>query len=185
MVLRLFAALVPPAPVLDGVEHATAELRGGALQGLRWVPRENLHVTLAFYGPVPDGALPDVVDALADRVAATPPPTLHLSGAGAFSGRTLWLGVGGEVARLRDLMADAAAVLADERDDGPARPHVTIARSGRRSRGLDLGRVVRALAVYRGPDWRAETVTLLSSHLGEGRGGAPRYEVEAEVPLGG
>lgn len=182
--MRLFAALVPPEEALDSLERALAEVRSGSLAGLRWVPRENLHVTLAFYGEVPDGAVPDVVAALTPVAATSAAPEVSIGGAGAFSGRTLWLGVGGDVRAVQRLMAEAGAVLDGERDDGPARPHVTVARSGRRSRGLDLSAAVRALSVYRGPSWRPDGVTVLSSHLGEGKGGAPRYEVEAELPFG-
>jgi RNA 2',3'-cyclic 3'-phosphodiesterase len=182
--VRLFAALVPPEPVLDHLEGALDGLRSGPGAPLRWVPRENLHLTLAFYGAVPDGAVPDVSAALAQIAAVSAPAEVMLSGAGAFGGRTLWIGVGGEVATVQRLMR-AAAELVDERsDDGPARPHVTVARSGRRARGLDLGPAVRALSVYRGPSWRAGELALMSSHLGEGRAGAPRYQVTDVLPLG-
>lgn len=187
MGVRLFAALVPPAPVLDHIERGLDDVRSGPAAMLRWVPRENLHITLAFYGDVPEGAVPDVVgglELLGERNAA---PQIALSGAGAFSGRTLWLGVGGDVAATQRLMAGAKDVLVDQTEDGPPRPHVTVARSGRRARGLDeavLADAVRALAVYRGPSWQPEEIVLLSSHLGDGPGGAPRYRLEAACPLG-
>ena len=182
--MRLFAALVPPEPVLDHLEAALDDLRFGPAAALRWVPRQNIHLTVAFYGAIPDGAVPDVSAALAQIAATAAPAEVMLSGAGAFGGRTLWIGVGGEVATVQRLMRAAAEVLDDRRDDGPARPHVTVARSGRRARGLDLGPAVRALSVYRGPSWRADELALMSSHLGEGRGGAPRYEVTDVLPLG-
>lgn len=176
--MRLFAALVPPDPVLDHLEAALDGVRSGPAGALRWVPRENLHLTLAFYGEVADGAVPDLTAALAQVAATERAPELQLSGAGSFSGRTLWVGVGGEVGLVRTLMARSAEVREAGEDDGPPRPHVTVARGGRRSRGLDLSGAVRALSVYRGPTWRAGEIVLLSSHLGEGPGGAPRYVVE-------
>jgi len=182
--VRLFAALVPPEPVLDHLEVALDAFRSGPATALRWVPRENVHLTVAFYGAVPEGAVPDVSAALAQVAATADPAELVLSGAGAFGGRTLWVGVGGEVAAVQQLMLAAAEVRDERRDDGPARPHVTVARSGRRARGLDLGPAVRALSVYRGPPWPADELLLLSSHLGEGRAGAPRYEVADVLSLG-
>lgn len=65
MAVRLFAALVPPVPVLAHAERALETVRSGAAAALRWVPRENLHVTLAFYGDVPEGAVSDLVAGLA------------------------------------------------------------------------------------------------------------------------
>ena len=181
--MRLFAALVPPARVLDHLEGALETVRSGPADALRWVPRENLHLTLAFYGEVPDGAAPDATAALAELAAGSGAPELALSGAGAFGGRTLWVGVGGEVSAVKQLLAGAAQVRQDRDDDGAPRPHVTVARTGRRARGLDLGPAVLALSVYRGPAWRVEEITLLASRLGEGREGAPRYEVLDAFPL--
>lgn len=184
--MRLFAALVPPAPVLDHLERGLGAVRFGPAAALRWVPRENLHVTLAFYGDMPEGAVPDVtaeLDLLAGRSEA---PAVLLSGAGAFSGRTMWCGLAGDVAGVRRLMAGASHAIADRAEEGPARPHVTVARSGRRARGLDdavLSDAVRALSVYRGPSWQPEAIVLLSSHLGGGPAGSPRYVLEASCPL--
>jgi len=184
--VRLFAALVPPEPVLDHLERALGAVRSGPAAALRWVPRENLHLTLAFYGDVPEGAVPDVaagLELLAERTAA---PEVWLSGAGAFAGRTLWCGVAGDVGGVQRLMAGAGDAVADRAQEVPPRPHVTVARSGRRARGLGdvvLGDTVRALSVYRGPLWRAEAIVLLSSHLGDGPAGAPRYALEASIPL--
>ncbi len=183
----MFAALVPPDAVLDHLEYGLAAVRGGAAESLRWVPRENLHLTLAFYGDVPEGAVPDLTTGLATLAQRSAAPQIALSGAGAFSGRTLWLGLAGDVAGVQGLMTGAQQLLDHETHDGPPRPHVTVARTGRRARAgaaSVLAEAVRALAVYRGPSWRPGAIALMSSHLGEGPAGAPRYLVEASTPLG-
>src|SRR4029079_18796748 len=52
--LRLFLAVQLPAPAVEELaERQTRELRGG-----RIVPRENLHITLAFLGSPPGPARP-------------------------------------------------------------------------------------------------------------------------------
>lgn len=158
-------------------------VRAGAGERLRWVPRENQHLTLAFYGEVPEGALEDLREALAAELSGERAVALDLRGAGSFGGRTLWIGVGGEVEiarRLMDAAAGAGGLDAGER----RRAHLTVARSSRRSREVDLAAPVRALSAYRGPEWTASEVLLVRSLLGEGPGGGPRYEVVAEVPLG-
>jgi 2'-5' RNA ligase len=43
---------------------------------------------------------------------------------------------------------------------------------------------VRVLDAYRGPTWRADEVSLVQSHLGEGPRRRPRYEVLETFPLG-
>jgi RNA 2',3'-cyclic 3'-phosphodiesterase len=63
--LRLFLALRLPDDVLDEVEHWQV----GELHGIRLVPRDHLHITLAFLGSRPSGELPGVVGALRDAAA--------------------------------------------------------------------------------------------------------------------
>lgn len=182
--MRLFAAIRPPESALAHLEGAIAPLRAGAGESLRWVPPEQLHVTVAFYASVPDGAAPDLQAALATAVAGSGELQLALGGAGTFSDRNLWIGVAGQVDRLRALMVDAArAPFADADPQRAPRPHLTIARVGRRARDLDLGPLARALSVYAGPTWTASQVELVSSRLGEGAGSGPLHEVIAAVDL--
>ena len=64
--------------------------------GLRWVPEENLHLTVWFLGEVSEARSTAVLDALKAPLAS-PAFTLHIAGLGAFppSGppRVLWMGV--------------------------------------------------------------------------------------------
>src|SRR5699024_6699879 len=131
--MRLFAAIRPPGFVLEHLDGALAALRSGAGDRLRWVPPEQLHLTVAFYGEM-----------LASAVAGWGSMQLSLRGAGSFSSRNLWVGVAGEVARLRLLMTDCAqAPLAESEPERAPRPHLTVARSGRRARELDLRPLAR------------------------------------------
>ncbi|QOR72180.1 RNA 2',3'-cyclic phosphodiesterase [Ruania alkalisoli] len=205
--MRLFAALWPPEHVLDHLEAALSGVMGPAHSGppaLRRVPRENLHITLAFYGEIPDGAASDVREALAEEATTTAPLHLRLSGSGSFSERSLWIGLAGEVPALTELMGACARApyLTEEGGSRRPRPHLTVARSSRRAApGGPAGRsrrrgdrealgpsamatAARALAVYRGPDWVAEEIALVASYLGGGPGGAPRYEVLDSLELG-
>jgi 2'-5' RNA ligase len=63
--LRLFLALRLPDDVLDQVERWQHEQLGG----VRIVPREHLHVTLAFLGHRPAGELEPIVDVLRGAAA--------------------------------------------------------------------------------------------------------------------
>jgi 2'-5' RNA ligase len=93
----MFAALVPPAAVLDELEAALAGL--GAPE-LRWTVRAQWHVTLAFYGDVHPRILGDLRGLLSRVAAARPAPTLALGGGGRFGDRVLWTRVGGDTERL-------------------------------------------------------------------------------------
>jgi 2'-5' RNA ligase len=72
--LRLFLALRLPDAVLDAVTAWQRE----RLRGARAVPREHLHVTLAFLGHRPAGELDAILLALREAaVAASPEMRLH------------------------------------------------------------------------------------------------------------
>lgn len=208
--MRLFAAVRPPADVIDHLEGALVSVRGPAVHGrggtggLRWTPPENRHVTLAFYGEVPGGYLHDLASALDAVAASTAPFEAALAGAGVFDGRTLWVGCTG--AGWPTLMAAAGQAGADvvgRAADGRHRPHLTVARArgaggrhdarGRSARtgradvvgpGSDPAHLAHALALYRGPAWTVAEVLLVSSALGAGPGGGPRYDVVHSSPLG-
>ncbi|HJG91623.1 MAG TPA: RNA 2',3'-cyclic phosphodiesterase [Brachybacterium massiliense] len=196
--MRLFAAIRPSPQALEHLDSALHEVRADAGLSLRWTDPEQWHLTLAFHPALPEGAIPGTFEDLAHAAAQHAPMTLQLSGAGMFSGRTLWIGVGGHTARLTALMGEEL-LGGEERER--RRAHLTVARvsaraprAPRRRRGeerppdpsqLALSRAVHALSVYRGPSWEAEEVELLSSHLGQGRSGGPRHELLGSVPLGG
>ncbi|WP_438819699.1 2'-5' RNA ligase family protein [Micrococcus luteus] len=185
--------------MLDHLEPALDGVRDRAGRALRWTEPEQRHLTLAFHPEVPAGAVDDVV-AVAGRIAAGHGPLdLHLAGAGEFSHRTLWVGVGGQVRELGALLAEPW--LADDDGRDRRRAHLTVApvsgaalRPRGRRRGeprppapatVLLAEAVRALAVYRGPEWTADEVEVVASRLGEGRSGGPLHEVLATVPLRG
>ncbi len=68
--LRLFLALTLPEPVLDALETwAAGALAGGG----RLLPRDHLHITLAFLGNRPAGDLGGVLAALRETAAGAGP----------------------------------------------------------------------------------------------------------------
>ena len=178
--IRVFSALLPSAAAREHMVHTLRPIHAATTNELRWTDPDNWHVTMAFYGDQPNDAA-NVCEHLAQAVYSHSALDVHVSGAGSFEQRTLWLGVGGQARGVRELMADCQ--LADV-PFNHHRPHLTVARAGRRTRDpWVLGDVVRALSVYRGPDFCVDRVCLMQSHLGEGRGGGPRYEVIEEYPL--
>ena len=68
--LRLFLALRLPDAALDTI----AEWQQEHLSGVQIVPREHLHVTLAFLGPRPAAELPGILGALRDAAGGVGEP---------------------------------------------------------------------------------------------------------------
>lgn len=196
--MRLFAAVRPPADVLGHLAAALAGLHAPAQpDGVRWTAEENWHLTLAFYGEVPDGALEELVTGLTGVAATTPPFSLRLRGAGVFAHRTLWIGAGGDVEVMAGLAAaagEAGSEVTGRADERPRhRPHLTVGRvvAERSGRARRTGRaadqvqgVVHALSLYEGPSWHVDHLVLVRSRPGAGRGGGPLYDDVARIELG-
>lgn len=173
--------MVPPGPALGHLGGALARLRErpGAP---RWVGPEAPHVTLAFFGEVPESRVPPLTAALGALLSAagTLPVHLRLSGAGTFpergAPRVLWVGVDGDLELLAGLAgaaADAARSSGVPVDRRPYRPHLTV---GRWPAAAPADRaLVAALHRYTGPHFTAGEVVLMRSHHGP----RPRYETLA------
>jgi 2'-5' RNA ligase len=171
--IRLFCALRLPDDVLDRlVEWQLEHLRGG-----RIVPRENLHVTLAFLGSRPVGEVPAVTSALA--AAAVGARDLRFRVRGYRETRSVGMVTfDDEVNRGRELaerlFAGLEALGLYRREARPWLPHVTVLRFRERPRLdpllPDPGDVVPSdAAVY----------------LSRLRPGGAEYEVVESVALGG
>jgi 2'-5' RNA ligase len=179
--LRLFVAIEIPEAVKDAVEEAFAPWRE-AFPKARWVPRENLHVTLKFLGrtwPRLSEWVPAQVESAAADLARFP---ARLRGVGSFPsakrGRALWAGFE-DADRTGELAAAIEAALADEfpTEKRPFHPHLTVARSDPPLK-LPAGYTSTELA---SDEWDVEHVVLFRSHLGRP---APRYEPLARFRLG-
>ena len=127
---RVFFAIWPRETTRRALLRATrtAVRRSGG----RGTPADNLHVTLAFLGPLTDADLATVV---------TVPPipsrgfTIVLDKLGYWSrSRVLWLGASqapAELVRLERNLRDALVAVGFRRERRPYSPHVTLARKAR------------------------------------------------------
>ncbi|SCG58737.1 RNA 2',3'-cyclic phosphodiesterase [Micromonospora humi] len=189
--MRLFAAIYPPEAAVADLTVRVAELRIADGAHVRLADPAHLHLTLAFLGEVPDDRLVAVESTLglaaqAFRDDRDSSPRLRLGGGGSFGqGRStvLWVDVRGEtdaldaLARLvRDGLRRAGL---PHDDDKPFRAHLTIARPGDRVPRADVRADREALHGYAGPDWPADELVLVRSHLGR----PARYTRLAAWPL--
>ena len=132
--LRLFLALRVPDDVLDTIERwQRAELVGP----VRVVPREHLHITLAFLGHLPAAELEPIVDALRDAAAGA--GEVRLTPARYRETRSVGMLVldddGGRAALLAADVQERLERLGVYRREGrPWLPHLTVARWRERPR---------------------------------------------------
>jgi RNA 2',3'-cyclic 3'-phosphodiesterase len=171
--LRLFLALRVPDDVLGEIER----WQRSELRGVRLVPREHLHVTLAFLGHRPAGELDAIVGVL--HTAAAEAGEIRLTAARYRETRSVGMLVledeGGcasvLASRLHELLEGVGVYRRERR---PWLPHLTIARWRQRPRlqpGLPpVGTFVPSDA---------------AAYLSRLHPGGARYEVLESVALGG
>jgi 2'-5' RNA ligase len=186
--MRMFAAVVPPDPVLEGLEEFLGPRR---LEPLRWTRPESWHLTLAFMAEVSERSLDDLLERLERAARRRSPFSLSLAGGGAFPdpsrAKVLYAGVEGTPEALEELRRLAVgARAAANRAGAPAagatfRAHLTLARSGR---PIEATRWLRVLSTYRSAAFEVSELVLVESHLGQGPGNRPRYDAVASFPLG-
>ena len=173
--LRLFFALLPDTAArraLAALAHDLARETGG-----RATRAENLHLTLAFLGRVPQSRVAQVEAAGARAAATAEPFMLELDRVGVFrSAGVAWAGPREVAPALRQVFATLSAALHEAGFAVEARafhPHLTLARRSARP-PAERG----ALRV----GWRADAIVLMVS---ETLPAGAAYRVLASWPLRG
>ena len=181
--LRLFVAVTIPDEAKAAVERTIAPWRE-VFPKARWVPAENLHVTLKFLGRTWPRLAAWVPERVAEAAASCVPFETRLDGVGSFpsrrKGRVLWAGLDDRAGRMAEVALALDAALAKEftPETRAFTAHLTVARS---EPPLPLPETF-AETELEPVAWHVESVTLFQSFL---QRPAPRYEPLAAFTLGG
>jgi 2'-5' RNA ligase len=175
--MRLFSALVPPAPVLDHLSEHLAR-SGTDRDVLRWMPADRWHVTLGFFGDDDDPVRR--TKWLRRRAGGRPAPRLRLAGGGTFPG-VLWVGAHPDTADDERRLAQLARAAGAGRRDFTA--HLTLARW--RSGAPEKDMLPDSLAGYTGPWFTPDAVVLMLSDFVVADSGRrePTYTTVERLPL--
>jgi 2'-5' RNA ligase len=129
--VRCFIALDLPVPVCNYLADLTGQFQKKGM--VKWVPAEQLHLTLVFAGDLPEASLEGLREEV--RTVDVPPLSLHLSSLGHFpprgEPRVVWAGLGGDVeavSKLQHELAGRAARHGVPIEARPFVPHVTLGR---------------------------------------------------------
>jgi RNA 2',3'-cyclic 3'-phosphodiesterase len=126
--MRLFVALDISVSVRENLAAIRKNFSSIDSQ-IRWVPAENLHVTLKFIGSVPPEKLQPIIEALG-RVRVSKSVKLTFSGTGGSRAGVYWVAIQG-CAALEALAAEIDQCLQPlgiPKENRPFHPHVTVAR---------------------------------------------------------
>jgi 2'-5' RNA ligase len=188
--LRVFVAV----PLIPSIRTALESLIAGAAgstRDVRWVDKDNLHITIKFLGDTLRERIPEVSVAVATACLGVPAFDLLISGIGAFPPRgapkVIWAGVsrgGGHLAELAGRVDAALAELGFERERRPFSPHVTIGRV-RSSTGSAVGEIRELLGAADGFVAGGQTVDEVTVMRSELRPQGPVYTRLATASLKG
>jgi 2'-5' RNA ligase len=138
------------------------------IKGLRWLPAEQLHLTMSFIGDA-DAPHEEHLRETIETVQV-PPFFLPIAGIGAFGGErpsVVWAGVGKghpHLFALHQHIQDAVLHAELEPDLKPFHPHITLGRARGVSRAA-LKPFMRRYADSEFDQWRVTGFTLFSSRL--------------------
>jgi 2'-5' RNA ligase len=162
MMIRSFIAIDFPEETRKALGDVQRELKQcGA--GVRWVKPRSIHLTLKFLDNIHPTQVEDIALAVAQEIRDQPPITLRPAGLGAFPSRrkprVIWIGMEGEVQRLKGIQSrveNALEPLSFVREKRPFRPHLTIGRVKDRRR---LQSLIDSMAELKIPEFDSFDVT--------------------------
>jgi len=150
--LRAFIAIELPSHVCDAIQKQTARLRqtlGNDL--IRWVPTQNMHLTLKFLGDTASSYLDFLKQLLTHEANSHPQFDLQLGGLGAFPTsrrpRLLWIGIHApaDLVSLQKGIEAGASRLGYEQEERAFSPHLTIGRVRQNINPPELQKIHAAL----------------------------------------
>ena len=150
--LRAFIAIELPQHIRDAIEKQTARLRQALGNDLvRWVPAQNMHLTLKFLGDIAASHVDFLKQMLAREAESHSQFDLQIGGLGSYPTsrrpRVLWVGLHAlaELASLQKSIEAAARRLGYEPDEHPFSPHLTVGRVRQSASPADLPKVRAAM----------------------------------------
>ena len=163
MSLKVFAAIPIPNRISDELEHLME-----GVSGALWHARENLHITLAFYGFQKD----ENITKIQNRLSTLDKPAfdLTLQGVGFYDDpnmRTLWAGLAASIgfAQLAKECVNIGRQLNIDMGERTYEPHLTLAYLT--SKGLEKKNIrhfKQRHKLYRSEKFQVDSICLYSSH---------------------
>ena len=187
---RLFIALTIPDEIKAGIEKAQEEMRRALPEGrIRWIRREQFHLTLRFLGEVDAERVPVLLDAVRGACNGFAPLSLRSERVGFFPDgrfpRVLWVGVNdreNNLPLLQRAVQQASAGFTAEKPEQDFSGHITMGRIKRitRPEAKILTRLASDLAERFFGEWTANKIEIMRSELSEQ---GARHSLVATVPL--
>jgi 2'-5' RNA ligase len=185
--IRTFLAIELPDALRPGLSLIQGEMKKSGAD-VRWVPVGNIHLTLKFFGSVPDEEIGTLALAAREAAAAAEPFQLKVTVAGAFPSprapRVVWLGLGGDVlplTRLYQRLEKVFAALGYLPEGRAFHPHLTLGRVKSPANRDRLARILEKLPPADWPPFPVNELILFQSVLSPQ---GSKYTPLKVIPLG-
>lgn len=155
-VIRAFIAIKLSPEILEHINQISVDLMT-RLEGvsIRWIPTENIHLTLKFLGNVSTSNLEILKEILSRVVANHSECDISVGGLGAFpkpqNPRVIWVGmeVPQELGALQQNIEIETARLGYSREHRPFSPHLTLGRVSRNATSEDVHTISEVLEDFK------------------------------------
>ncbi|TAJ07026.1 MAG: RNA 2',3'-cyclic phosphodiesterase [Nitrospirae bacterium] len=203
--IRTFLAVELPAALTQAIVQVQADVRNRISRELspgmrlQWVRPTAIHLTLKFFGDIPEDHVDDLQSVVGDALHSLAPFSIAVAGLGVFPDlrvpRVLWIGLsagpeesGGNptttLSHLDETIERSVEGLGYPPESRPFNPHLTLARIKEGSK--EVGRVLARIGLLdvdvQLGQLNVRTVALVQS---ERRPSGSIYTKLWEVPLGG
>jgi len=164
--IRCFLAIDLPDSLRPQLALVQGELKKSDAD-VRWVAVGNIHLTLKFFGNLPDAEVDPIAAAAREVAEGQAPFQLQVTNAGAFpsvrSPLVVWLGLGGDLvplARMYHQLEKAFATLGHLPAGRPFNPHLTLGRVKSPLNRHRLAKLLETMAPLNWPPFKVNELML-------------------------
>lgn len=170
--IRVFLAIEPPEKIQRELFNFEERLKRTLTYPITWVRRENIHLTLKFFGNVNKDTLKSLISVIQSVCAVSSTFTISVEGLGAFPdlkrARVIWVGTGGDVNTLKKLQSKLEYEfqhLGFKNEERDFRGHFTLGRLKNPGPITELMDMARTIENVRFGEFKVEKITLFQSNL--------------------
>lgn len=173
--VRSFIAIELPDELKRGIVQLQSRLKAGKQPSVKWVDPYRIHLTLKFLGNIATDRISEIIRAIEASAQGVPPFHLEAKDLGVFPNlrrvQVVWVGISGELARLRQLQQGIESNLAPlgfTPESRPFTPHLTLARLRREASPAEqqsLGELIASTKFDEVYGFSVDAINLMKSQL--------------------